>query len=144
MIMIVMVAALGTILFASSFPAAAQNGDPCPPDSAFPEGIPTPGFGAGFVCSQTVEQGGMLFCPEGFVLEEFPIPNGVQFACAAVGQDGGVGGGGDSGAGGSGGGSGSGGAGGGSWGAAPVSQEGQQDSEAGEIEQTFNISHTPS
>src|SRR5215210_8137793 len=126
MSVMVMAAALVTILLASSLPAGAQNGnEPCP-DGSQRQDVDVDGE-QGFVC--VGEGGAEFFCPEGFVKVLIPDHIIVDFGfCEPAPPDG----------------SGSGGAGGGSWGAAPVSQEGQQDSEAGEIEQTFNISHTPS
>jgi hypothetical protein len=128
MSMMVMAAALVTILLASSLPAGAQNGnETCPAGSQI---LPVDVDGEqGFVC----RLGNEFICPEGFVKVLIPDHIIVGFGfCEPAPPDG------------SGDGSGGGGAGGGSWGAAPLSQEGQQDSEAGEIEQTFNISHTPS
>jgi hypothetical protein len=124
MSMIVMAAALMTILLASSLPAGAQTGEePCP------EGTFRIDTSVGFFCAPEGE--GDPFCPEGFVAVPTFIPE-FGFDLIVCEEPAPLDG------------SGSGGAGGGSWGAAPVSQEGQQDSEAGEIEQTFNISRTPS
>ena len=134
MSVMIMATALVTILLASSLPAGAQTGqEPCP-EGTFRGDI----VGVGFYCYAIPAP---VFCPEGFV--EVPVYTeiiGVDFVCELPPPDSGDGGSGGSGGGGGSGGDGSGGSG---SGVVPVNQDGQQDSEAGEIEQTFNVSHTP-
>jgi hypothetical protein len=127
MSVMVMAAALVTILLGSSLPAGAVNGnEPCS-DGSQKLVFDVDGE-QGFVCVS--EGGGEFFCPEGFAKVLIPDHIIVGFGvCEPAPPEGGGGG--------SGGGSGSGGGGGG---ATPITQEGEQDSEAGEIEQTFDVS----
>jgi len=145
MSVIVLAGALVTTLLASSLPAGAQTGEePCPEGTIKFEPLDPGGPLEGtFVC---VGENATFSCPEGFVevpaqLLFFPDVEGVEeFVCEPEPDDGG--GGGEpvpgSGNGGSNGGGDGGGNGGG--GATPITQEGTQESEAGEVDQSFDVS----
>ena len=153
MSMIVVATALVTTLVASSFPAVAQ---PTSEHCGTAEELQLIGSEL-FVCDSG---GGMFFCPEGFVEVDNPVDppvdpegptiasEGPTFLCAPApsdsgngGDDGGGSGGGGNGGGSDGGGSGGGGSGSGSGGGAtPITQEGDQQSEAGQVDQSFEVS----
>ena len=141
MSMIVMAAALVTTLLTSSLPAGAQTGEePCPEGTIKFEPLDPGGPLEGtFVC---VGENASFSCPEGFVevpaqLLFFPDVEGVEeFVCEPEPDDGGGGEPAPGGDGGDGGGNGGGGGG----GATPITQEGAQESEAGEVDQSFDVS----
>src|SRR5829696_5103296 len=148
MSMMVMAAALVSTLLAY-LPAGAQTTgqEPCP------EGTIRLPIDEGFVCRQP--PAGEFFCPAGYVLApvipdpENPTPPLFPLFCEPVppdsggGGDGGgadgSGGGGSGGGGSGGGGSGGSGGGGGGGGATPITQESVQKSEAGELNQNFDV-----
>jgi hypothetical protein len=150
MSMIVVATALVTTLAASSFPAVAQ---PTSEHCGTADELQLIGSEL-FACDSG---GGVFFCPEGFVEVDNPVgtpadpegptiasedptidPEGPTFLCAPAPSDSGSGGddGGGSGGGGNGGGSGSGSGG----DATPITQEGDQQSEAGQVDQSFEVS----
>jgi uncharacterized membrane protein YgcG len=143
MTVIVIAAALVTTLLASSLPAGAQTGEePCPEGTIKSEPLDPGGPLEGkFVC---VGENASLSCPEGFVevpAELLLFQLDREFVCEPEPGDGGDGNGGGSDSSGGGGGSDGGGGAGGGGAAAPITQEGDQGSEAGEIDQTFDVSH---
>ena len=117
-------AALVTILLASSLPAGAQTGEePCP------EGTFRQDVDGGFFCFAIPAP---VFCPEGYV--EVPFDTGIigaDFVCELPPPDSGDGGSDDDGDSDNGGGSG---------GTSPITQDSVQRSEAGEFNQDIVVS----